>query len=120
MSAPRKPPAKSPPSSADPWAANVRPRGLGGWLGALALTAMIVETAIVILYYLEPSAFSPPRIGARYGYAFIGSLIASVTGGFVLMIRQNNPWWLLTLPWAVAIGTALVILAGKIGLASMH
>ena len=100
--------------------ATARPRGLGGWPGIVVLAAVIAQTAIVILYYVAPSAFGPTGTNARYGYVFFGSIVVSIAGGLALTIRQNNPWWLLTLPWAVGIGIAIALLAGATGIASMH
>ncbi len=84
------------------------------------LVATGTATAVVVLYYLTPSAFNPPRLGALYGYVFIASLVISVAGGLALTIRKRNPWWLLTLAWAVLLLLILGVLARTMGLAAMH
>lgn len=104
----------------DRMALNARPRGLGGWLGVVVIVATVVATAIVLLCYFTPGIFSPASQGARYGYAFIGSLMLSVGGGVALMIRQNNPGWLLTAPWAAVFVAVLVAIARAMVLAAMH
>jgi hypothetical protein len=89
-------------------------------LGKAVLLSTCIATAVVVLYYLTPSAFNPAWLGALYGYAFIASLVISVGGGLALTIRKRNPWWLLTLPWGVALLLILGILARAMGLAAMH
>ncbi|WP_133819760.1 hypothetical protein [Tahibacter aquaticus] len=86
----------------------------------MVLAANVVATAVVVFAFVTPSAFNPPSVGALYGYAYIGSLVLSVGGGLALMIRQNNPWWLLTLPWAVVLVAVLLAIARAMGVASMH
>ena len=97
-----------------------RPRGLGGWRGAVVLIATAVATAIVLVSYFDPSTLAAPGAGALFGYTFIGSLIVSAGGGMAMMIRQNNPWWLLTWPWAVVLVAVLFVCGSAYGLAAMH
>lgn len=96
------------------------PRGLGGWPGALVLVATAIGTSIVFLLYAAPSLDFLPGMSALFGYLFIGSLVISTGGGLAMMIRQNNPWWLITLPWNIVLVAMTLIFARAFGLATMH
>lgn len=90
------------------------------WLGFTVLLANIVATGVVVIALITPSAFRPASVGALYGYAYIGSLITSVAGGLALAIRRKNPWWLLTILWAIALVMVILGIARALSIASMH
>lgn len=90
------------------------------WLVAIVLLANIVATVVVVIVLTSPSALRPANVGALYGYAFIGSLVTSVVGALTLAIRRKNPWWLLTILWAIALVMVILEIARALSMASMH
>lgn len=97
-----------------PLANNAQRRRLDGWIGIAVLVANVVATAMVIVLWHNPFAFDQ-GFGSIAVLTYIGSLAVSIFGGLALTIRQNHLWWLITIPWAVALCAFLVLLARELG-----
>jgi hypothetical protein len=97
-----------------PLAENTRRRRLDGGIGIAVLAANVVATAMTVVLWHNPFAFDQ-GFGAIAVFTYVGSLAVSIFGGLALAIRQNNPWWLITIPWAVALCSFLVFLARELG-----
>jgi uncharacterized membrane protein len=82
-----------------------------GWRGGVVLGGLAVMVVVPVWAIVDP-AFLSSRLEQRLLFvAFIGGLLVSVVGGVVLMLRQNNPWWLLTLPVACLVVGLLLFFA---------
>jgi hypothetical protein len=92
----------------------------GRWPDIAVLAANFVATNLVI----AAVCVNPLKLNLYFlalcAYAYAGALIFSVVGGMVIAVARRERWWLLTVPWAVALCAALVIKAHAIGFRIGH
>lgn len=92
---------------------------MGGWIGIAVLLANVVATLIVAWLYRHPLNCRGPLCELTI-YTYVVSLGTSICGGLALAIRQQNPWWLITVAWAMAHCAMLLILVRAIARAFVH
>lgn len=101
-------------------AAPFRSRAWDRWPDIAVLAVNFVATILVI----AAVCVNPLKLGwcvlAVGAWVYAGSLIFSVVGGMVIAVARRERWWLLTVPWAVALCAALVIKAHAIGFRVGH
>lgn len=90
------------------------------WPDIAVLAANFGATTLVI----AAVCVNPLKLGwcvlAAGAWVYAGALIFSVVGSMVIAVARRERWWLLTVPWAVALCAALVIKAHAIGFRIGH